>query len=501
MRSFTDVMHDTELLGAMFRNQETGVLELGTWQKWLTVCRALFAESEQPGDLETLKALSGRDLWPTEAARSGTFICGRQSGKSRIAASIATFLGISENYLTQLAPGGKAVIAVLAADREQAGVLLNYIRAFFDAPLLKRMIVRETADGFELNNGAVIQVQTASFRKIRGRTYKAIIADEVAFWMIEGHNPASEIFAAARPGLMTLSGLLIKITTPYMETGPVYEDFKNHYGANDSRTLVVWAASREMNETLPQADIDAELEADYEKASAEYLKAWRSDLKAWLELSRIDANLIAPDVDRPRSEHSRPYRCFVDMSGGRNDSAALSIAHMEPDQDIVYVDVVRTWKPPFNAQAVVDEMADIMKSYGLSSCIGDFYGAEITRQLFTNAGINYTRSIDSASEIYLAVLPLFNTAKIVAPDNKTLRRELAGLIRRTRQSGRDQVTHQIGSHDDLANAACGGVLSAWRARTGDFSILETFEPSPFDSPDAEIACELIEARHPSPWGF
>ena len=47
-----------------------------------------------------------------------------------------------------------------------------------------------------------------SFRKLRGPTYIAVIADELAFWFVDDFyvNPDVEILAAAKPGLMTTHG-------------------------------------------------------------------------------------------------------------------------------------------------------------------------------------------------------------------------------------------------------------------------------------------------------
>ena len=459
--TFTDAMHDPNLLGHAFP-------DLATWRPHLTIGRATFAEPPQPGDIELFAQLTGRDSWPTVPARNLTMITGRRSGKTRKAAALGVYLAIRQDYGSVLAPGERAVVACLAADRDQAQVLLSYVRAHFDAPMLRSMVVKETANSIELNNGAVIQVLTASFRALRGRTFKAVVCDEVAYWMLEGANPAAEIIAAATPGLLTLDGLLIKITSPYMEEGPVFDDFNNHFGVDGSRTLVVRAASRVMNSTLPQDVIDDALREDYEKAAAEYLAQWRSDLKAFLDQAKVNEALRDRDLDRPCSPHERPYRAFVDFSGGRKDSAALAISHMEPDSEEVIVDAVRRWQPPFSPEAVVREMAELLSQYRLTSCVGDDYAAEVLRELFTNAGVAYERSDDSASEIYLSVLPLFNTGRIAAPDNKVLRRELTALIRRTRQGGRDQVDHPRGGHDDLAVATCGSVLHAWRAKGADF---------------------------------
>ena len=48
---------------------------------------------------------------------------------------------------------------------ENSRDILNYIRGILThIPMLKRMIERETAEGFDLNNGVTIEIHTASWR-------------------------------------------------------------------------------------------------------------------------------------------------------------------------------------------------------------------------------------------------------------------------------------------------------------------------------------------------
>jgi len=57
-------------------------------------------------------------------------------------------------------------------------------------PLLTGMIERETADAIDLSNSTTIEIQTASFRTVRGYTIVAALADELAFWRSdESANP------------------------------------------------------------------------------------------------------------------------------------------------------------------------------------------------------------------------------------------------------------------------------------------------------------------------
>ena len=65
-------------------------------------------------------------------------------------------------------------------------------------------------------SGITLEVRPASFRKLRGPTYIAVIADELAFWYVDAAyaNPDVEILNAVEPGLATTGGPLILASSP-----------------------------------------------------------------------------------------------------------------------------------------------------------------------------------------------------------------------------------------------------------------------------------------------
>jgi hypothetical protein len=65
------------------------------------------------------------------------------------------------------------------------------------------------------------------------------------------------------------------------------------------------------------------------------------------------------------------------------------------------------------------------------------------------------------SEIYRDFLPLLNSGRVVLPRNERLMRQLCSLERTTaRGSGRDNIDHPSGQHDDIANAVAGAAVLA-----------------------------------------
>ena len=74
-------------------------------------------------------------------------VVGRRGGKSRILALIATYLACVIDHRDYIVPGETPVVAVIARDRTQAKVILNYIAGFLRSiPLFAELIEDELAE-------------------------------------------------------------------------------------------------------------------------------------------------------------------------------------------------------------------------------------------------------------------------------------------------------------------------------------------------------------------
>src|SRR5262249_19085553 len=129
---------------------------------------------------------TGRSTAPASPVREVWAICGRRAGKSRVAALLALFIAVFRDYTGRLAPGARATVAVIAADRQQARVVFGYITGLLDAvPMLRALVERRTSNAIDLKGRVTVEVHTCSFRSTRGYSFAAVIADEVAFWRSE----------------------------------------------------------------------------------------------------------------------------------------------------------------------------------------------------------------------------------------------------------------------------------------------------------------------------
>jgi hypothetical protein len=451
-----DACRDRDIFGPWFK-------DASTWVAWFALLKCMFGLSLTDDELSIFRKHTGRTAPAPGCYYDVTLVVGRRGGKSLVLALIAAFLACFFDWRPFLTGGENGVIMIIAADRRQAATIFKYLREMLSIPLLNGIIVRETNELLELNNSITIEIQTASFRTVRGRTVVAALADELAFWQNSEAtaNPDNEIIAALKPSMATVPGArLLKASSPYARRGVLWNDYRKHYGNDDSRTLVWKATTREMNPSVPQAFIDDQYADDPASAGAEYGAEFRSDVEAFLSREAVDA--VTP---RGRLElmpvTGLDYVGFVDPSGGSADSMTLAIGHM--DDDVAVLDLVREVRPPFSPESVVEEFSRILKAYRISRVIGDRYGGEWPRERFRVNGIEYRCSEKAKSDLYQGLLPLINSGRCELLDQPRLIGQLCSLERRTARGGRDSIDHPPNAHDDIANCAAGALVNVQKA--------------------------------------
>ena len=435
-------LRDPNLLGAD-RDPET-------WRSWDVVLKAAYALPMAAGELETFRQLTGREP-PAERVRELWAVCGRRSGKTKTAADIVTYLAAFPNYRRSLSRGEKAVCMLLAADRQQAAVALDYIKGHFSTqPMLRKMVERETASGLDLSNGAKIEIHTSNYRAVRGRSLACVVFDEAAFWRDDtSTNPAEEVYRAVVPGLATLdNALLIGISTPYRRAGLLWQKYQKHYG-QPGDVLIVKGPTTAFNPTIDQRIIDGALESDPTAARAEWEAEWRDDVTGFLDGDWIEAAIERRGTIEPR-EGVR-YHGFADPAGAGKDEFSLAIGHLEGRTRVVDLVLGQLGSP----HSIVSQYAAVLMQYGLREVVGDKYASGWVKDAFREFGISYRYAAMNRSEIYLEVGPLFATGLVKIPDDPKLIAQLRQLERRTGRQGKDQVDHPPHGSDDRSNAVAG----------------------------------------------
>ena len=472
--SLRRALNDKQLLG--------GVLVGPSWLAWRVLLIASMGERLHDDERPLFTKLTGRAGEPLERVEELVAVVGRRGGKSRAMATLACYITTLCDHA--LVRGERGVCLCVAPDQRQAKITLDYCTAALEqSPILKQLIANRTADALELVNGVNIEVRAASFRRLRGPTYIAVIADEAAFWMSDewSSNADTEILNAVRPGLATTGGPLCIASSPYARTGVLWNTHRRHFGQDGHKLiLVAQGTSRDFNPSLPQSVVDRALERDRASALAEYCAEFRTDIETFVSYEVVQACVSNYTEQAPLPNTS--YRAFVDPSGGSSDAFTLAISHRQGDR--IIIDAIRETRPPFSPEGVVDDFATLLKSYQIYRVTGDHYAGLWPREQFKKRNIEYRCAEKPKSDLFRDLLPLLNSGRIVLPRSDRLVNQLCGLERRTSRSGKDSIDHGPGGHDDLCNAVAGAadLLSLHRqapiAQTGIMRTIPEIPPTP-----------------------
>jgi hypothetical protein len=455
--SITDAMDHPGLFQQWFAGS--------SWDTWRAILKAAFALPMSASECEVFRSVAEREP-PRSRVRELWVVGGRRGGKDSIASLIAVYSAVFfYAQIDRLRPGERASVLCLACDRDQSRIVADYIKSYFDhIPPLSAMVRRRTENGLELSNDVDISVSTNSFRAVRGRSILVSIFDECAFWMDErSSRPDTETYSAVRPGLATLGGMLVGISSPYRKSGLLWQKYKAHYAQLDDDVLVVKAPTTMLNPMIDQAVIERALADDPAKARADWLAEFRDDISAWIDPDAVDACVARGCRELPASRGVH-YVAFCDPSGGSSDSMTLAICHRDGDR--VVLDLIREVRPPFSPDQVAFEFAAALKLYGVSTIHGDRYAGCWPAERFAAHGITYQQCATPKSDLYRDLLPLLNSGRVELLDHPQLVAQLCGLERRTARGGRDSIDNAPNGHDDVANAAAGALVLASGAAMG-----------------------------------
>jgi hypothetical protein len=449
--------------------------DLETWSAWRAFLASVYGLPMTEAELATFRAHTARAAPRPGGYSEAVAIVGRQSGKTRLAAAIATFEAIS----AEREPGSD-LFAILVAQDQRAALRTSfrYASAPFEASaILKRSIVSQTADTLALETGVTLAAYPCRPASVRGLRARVVVVDELAFFISTDGRPTDvEMLRALRPCLATTGGKLIVLSSPYAQTGALYDLHKRHFGRDESSTLVWQASAPEMNPTLPGDYLERMKQDDPEAYRSEVLGEFRAGVSTFLDSDALEQCVADRRELQPADGLS--YVAFTDPSGGGRDAFTVAIAHRDGER--VIVDCVRAWVPPFNPTGVVAEAAELVKTYHCNEVTGDRYAGEWPREAFRAHNVEYVVAELDRSRLYLELVPHVNAATVEIPNDAKLLAELRGLERRRGTAGRDRVDHRPGSHDDRANAVAGVVYLASARDSYNIDVLIRDDEKPTD---------------------
>lgn len=418
-------------------------------------------------------------------------LSGARGGKdSRIAAPIVIYEALWGGHAEHRAKGETIMIPLIAQDAKASQIAFNYIKAYLtENPVLAAEVRDVLAEQIVLTNGVVVRCFPCTRTTTRGYSIPVAVLDELAFYRLEGSaNSDAEIQAAVRRGMIAFSGTsrLIKISTPYMSDGVMFEDHRRAFGQPDPDVLAWRAPSQSMNPAIRQERLDQEERLDPIRFKREYLAEFIEGLAAFLPRHLIERAVVkGREALDPRPEVR--YVVAVDASQGGADAFTCSVAHAEGTgadlrvvQDYCEGRAARG-DSTVDLEAVVQHYGEVAQRYGQRKVYGDRlttarHGGWIV-EAFGRHGITYVvdhvvgpdRALThlTASDAYVAVEHLFTEGKIELLDHEVQTKEWGQLEKRALPGGDTKVTHPRDDkyHDDHANAtALAAAIASWRQR-------------------------------------
>ena len=439
-----------------------------SWAAWRTILIAALGEPLTADELGVFEILTGRGASPTEPVEELCVIVGRRSGKDRAISVLSAYIaGLIDHEMIAL--GEVGTLFVLSASVDQAATTFDYIDSIFQddvSPLLSGLVSNRTQDTLTLKSCGKrieIRVRPSHYGRLRGPTAIGAILNELAFWPSAENslNPDKRVVEALRPSMMTTSGMMISISSPYAKSGELWRLFQNHFGVENDPALVIQAETTTLNPTIPKAKVARELTRDPSAARSEWLGEFRNDVEGYINRDVVQG-CVGPGIEERTPDPAVTYRCFVDASSGNlgGDSMAMCIGHLDETDDVVIIDCIKEFKPEFNPSVAVQEFARLMSCYNVSECQGDKFASGFIAQEFDRHNISYAADAPGKSELYLQLIALLNSKLIKLLDNEKLVNQLVSLQRKLARNGsRESIDHRPGLHDDVANCCAGVAVS------------------------------------------
>lgn len=361
---------------------------------------------------------------------------------------------------------------ILANDEGQAGDDLSLAKKLILANDVLAHEVTLSARAITRNDGAgALQILPANdIKGSHGKTFLFIGFDE-----IHGYR-SHDLFEALAPD-PTRPDVLTWITSyagiRHAPGIPLYDFMVAGKRGDDLRMFFSWYGG-DFTTDPAFADLPPEQRANPSMASwadGDYLAQQKKRLPSH-KYRRLHLNLPgAPEGAAFSGEHIMAaiverraalppaaglrYHAFVDMSGGSNDDAVLAISHKDDTRVALDLVASQSGPPPFNPRHAVAKFAGALKEYGLGRVVGDAYAGQTFRADFEAHGIRYEVSPHSKHELYERFEPLLTASEVELLDVPKLQEQLLTLVWRGAR-----IDHQVGDHDDYANACAGAALLA-----------------------------------------
>lgn len=465
-----------------FAEQHLGV-RLSPGQRVL--CAVAF-DGVDPADLEgegreLARAIFGDvDTVPPEARNVLAAMCGARAGKSYLLGGLRLLHLAVTVDLGALAPGEEASGAIVAPDLRLARQCLRYaIGAIRSVPALSSMVRSESKDAVTLRRPeGLVTLEclpaTRGGSAVRGRTLVGAVLDEACFFKDSNYVVNDdEIFKAVAPRI-TPSGQLIIASTPWAESGLLFELYERNHGQPEDALAAHAPTLLLRDEEHIRRQVERERERDPDNAAREFdaepMVAGTSDFFDGYALKQCECEDL-PVVLPPQRREEAAASLGLDTGFRKDPSAGVVVRR---SGEVYEVAECAEIKPPKGGRLVpsktVQALLERGKHHRCGVVVADQHYIETVREHAHGFDLREAPGgIRGKLDTYTLARRLINEGKVRIPaGHKRLIAQLRQVTQRPTPGGQLTITSPRtgGAHGDLASAF---VVALWSiARTDDY---------------------------------
>ncbi len=411
-------------------------------------------------------------------------VCGGRGGKTYLLVALRLVFGMLVRDLSPLAPGQQAAATVVAPSEKLRQEAVNYalgaMRSKPELAVLLRLPRGSRPDDtlgtfgvYRPDFGRVVTFNAAAATRggyaVRGYWHTDLALDEAAFFRDNSFKVNDEeIFRAGKPRVLP-GGQAIISSTPWSETGLLYDLHAKNWGKPDT-ALVAHAPTLVLNDVeYTRHIVEAEYKRDPENADREFGARFMKGgttliFSPDLVESCVDETL---SLDVPRLPlPSDDVSSGVDL-GFRSDSAAIAITHMSAGALIL--GELKEWTPPpggaLKPTATIREMRTRMQAHGVDTAMADGHYIESAREVLDEEDMTVVLAPSSPDEVYIRARQVMRSGIVKIPRHDRLIRQIKEVQGRPMPGGRMSIVlprWAKGGHGDLVSAF---VLALWQLVT------------------------------------
>ena len=433
-------------------------------------------EPEAVGGAEARELFGGVGKYDGMARRVVTVVAGARSGKTYLSALRALHLAIV-TPLVRLAPGEEAFVMLIGPSKSHAQQILRYARGAASlVPAIESSIVASSPDHFTLERrtavggGKVVAQRvnilcvaaTAGGQSARGKTLLGAFLDEAAFFRDENYTVNDRDMFDAATVRVIKGGQTIVASTPWAESGLLFERHKDHFGK--PKAVVAHASTTTMRRGGPEWDaIEWEIAqaraSDPENAAREYdAEFLAGGAGLYFDPQAVDMAVRPADVILDPA-HGTQITAGADF-GFKHDSSALVICQRGGGHTHVsrVVEVRPEKGRPLSPSIVVEQFANHLKHFGLKAVMADAHYREAIAEHLQKHGISVMPAPEGQAgktAVYARAKQLVHDAAIVLPQHDRMVRQLKEIVAKPTAGGGISIQSprwKAGGHGDIVSA-------------------------------------------------